>query len=77
MSFEIRLEPCGCTVQQDHDARVHIEYCPKHKSAPDLYEALKVATTRIHNHIRYETGDYRVTLQEELKQGLAALAKAR
>lgn len=38
----IGLEKCGCEIHQDHDARVHIEYCPKHKSASDLYEACKM-----------------------------------
>lgn len=45
-------------------------------AAPDLYEACKVGATRIHNHIRYEHGDYRTMLQRDLKQLLAAIAKA-
>lgn len=36
--------------------------------APKLYEACKVAATRIHNAIRYEKGEYREALQRELKQ---------
>lgn len=37
----IGLEECGCEIHQDHDARVRIEYCPKHKAVGDLYEALE------------------------------------
>ena len=29
--------PCGCAV----DKHYGIHYCPKHKAAPDMYEALK------------------------------------
>ncbi|KKN12482.1 hypothetical protein LCGC14_1016060 [marine sediment metagenome] len=32
---------CGCVIIQDRTADAYIVYCPKHKSAPDLYEALK------------------------------------
>ncbi len=36
--------PCGCQVRQVHipqGERYFIEYCPKHKAANDMYEALK------------------------------------
>jgi len=36
----IKLE-CGCVVIQDRTADACIVYCSLHKSAPDLYEALK------------------------------------
>ncbi|KKN07686.1 hypothetical protein LCGC14_1064590, partial [marine sediment metagenome] len=50
----------------------------KMKVAEDMYEALKVAETRIHNEIRHhpEAGDYRKMLQDELRQVSKALAKA-
>lgn len=32
---------CGCYVAQWGDSSCGIEYCPKHKAAPELYEALK------------------------------------
>lgn len=38
---------CGCKTFIDTDRAslgYQIEYCPKHKSAPDLYEALKSLT---------------------------------
>ena len=34
--------PCGCKVVKDATIPI-IQYCPKHKAAPDLYEALKEA----------------------------------
>ena len=38
-------------------------------AAPRMYEALKVASTRIHNSIRYEpAGEYRVMIQKDLRQ---------
>ena len=46
-------------------------------AAPRMYEALKVASTRIHNSIHYEpTGEYRVMMQKDLKQIEQALAEA-
>ncbi|KKN12478.1 hypothetical protein LCGC14_1016020 [marine sediment metagenome] len=32
---------CGCEIVTDNMGAYEIDYCPKHKSAPDLYEALK------------------------------------
>jgi len=32
---------CGCKLKQLGYVITGIEYCPLHKSAPDLYEALK------------------------------------
>jgi len=53
------------------------EYGFKFAASLVMYEALKTASTRIHNMIRYEKeGEYRITMQRELKQILAALAKA-
>ena len=34
-------EECGCKVVSLFLTGNTIEYCPKHKAAPDLYEALK------------------------------------
>lgn len=70
---------CGCYIEYYEgfkDKQDHIIYCPKHSAAPDMYKALKIAATRIHNHIRYEQGEYREMLQRDLKEILKALAKA-
>jgi len=32
--------PCGCTIEDLGDGSHAINYCPKHKAAPDMYEAL-------------------------------------
>lgn len=32
---------CGCKVVSSFLVGNEIEYCPKHKAAPDMYEALK------------------------------------
>ena len=46
-------------------------------AAPRMYEALKVASTRIHNSIRYEpAGEYRVMIPKDLRQIEQALAEA-
>ena len=71
---------CGCivTVVSPRADGVLLDYCPMHKAALELYEALEVATTRIHNSIRYEpAGEYRAMMQKDLAQGLKALAKAK
>lgn len=44
-------------------------------AAPDLYEELKKAATTIHNMIRGTEGEYRETLQAQLKEILKAIAK--
>lgn len=36
---------CGCRVVGDNAGCYTIEYCPKHKAAPELYEALKLLVT--------------------------------
>ena len=36
-----RTMDCGCIIGQDYDGTLTIRYCPKHKAAPDLYEAAK------------------------------------
>ena len=48
-----------------------------YKASLDMYEALKVADTAIHNSIRYEpAGAYRKQFQQYLIQIREALAKA-
>ncbi len=38
------LVDCGCTTTLWNDGSgIEIEYCPKHKAAPELLEALKLA----------------------------------
>ena len=32
---------CGCKIRYDRGVVYYIDYCPKHKAAPDMYEALK------------------------------------
>ena len=32
---------CGCVVAIDYNNMVQVDYCPKHKAAPMMYEALK------------------------------------
>ena len=67
--------PCGCHVDEMIDESYGITCCPKHKAAPDMYEALKIAEVRIHNEIRRhpEAGDYRKMLQDELRSVLECL----
>jgi len=38
---------CGCEIATDGYDSYEIEYCPKHRSAPDLYEACKEAEKTI------------------------------
>jgi len=73
---EIKTLNCGCEVIEATNGSVMLTYCPKHKVAPDLYEALRHSTTIIHNQIRYEVGEHREYLQKQLKTNLEILAKA-
>ncbi len=36
----LREYECGCKITSDKNYP-SVEYCPKHKSAPDMYEALR------------------------------------
>ncbi len=33
--------PCGCRIDEMANGSLGITYCPKHKAAPDMYEALR------------------------------------
>lgn len=49
---------CGCQVYRIMHSKPNlyrIQYCPLHKSAPDLYEALKVAHREL-LHAQWEDG---------------------
>ena len=35
--------PCGCRIDEMANGSLRITYCPKHKAAPDMYEALGIA----------------------------------
>ena len=51
---------CGCYIEYYEgfkDKPDHIIYCPKHKSAPDLYEALKEITTIEQSNVPYDKYD--------------------
>ena len=41
MTKSKRVMNCGCIVGLDYDGTLKVFYCPKHKAAPELYEALK------------------------------------
>jgi hypothetical protein len=38
-----RAYPCDCRVDVSHDPQGVIRYCPTHKAAPELLEALEAA----------------------------------
>ena len=46
MAELVAFEDCGCVVYKE-PLNCWIEYCPKHASAPKLYEALKYANEEI------------------------------
>lgn len=49
---------CGCRIWiSEYDGKATIHYCPKHKSAPDLYEALKEITTIEQSNVPYDKYD--------------------
>ena len=63
---------CGCFIFKE-DGKVFIEYCPKHKAAPDLYEALKQAKEWIHLQVMVanEVTDYDEATYLKAKEALA------
>ena len=76
------VEECGCYVQQDsyQEEKVRIIYCPKHESAPAMYEALEAISAQFRQpHIREQSITYTrvgVALSQKIKAGEKALAKA-
>lgn len=34
-------QPCGCVLVRNIAGKMSLQYCPKHKAADDMYEALK------------------------------------
>ena len=69
---------CGCVIRQTNTILdFWIDYCPLHKSAPDLYEALKIDLAFLKELIEQYpklANDYRV--QMLITTNEQALAKA-
>ena len=60
-------EYCGCVVIQDQTADAYIVYCPKHKAAPDMYEACRKGLELLSINLE----QYRGTVSELLREALA------
>ena len=41
MDYSYKEYDCGCEIATDNMGAYEIQYCPKHKAAPDMYEALR------------------------------------
>ena len=65
---------CGCLVAVDYNNAVEIVYCPKHRSAPDLYEALKIGKGAVETDLFYHPEDK--VSQIKLRIIVKALSKA-
>ena len=69
--------PCGCCIILETDNSHSISYCPKHKAASEMYEALKLAREAL--TIKLNMPTYREILEFKNKTEpmiLSALAKA-
>lgn len=42
MNWSEKSYECGCEIITDNMGTYEISYCPKHKAATELYEALKI-----------------------------------
>lgn len=58
---------CGCVVAIDYNNMVKVVYCPKHKAAPDMYEALKL----YQQHQKGTRGHYCSECHEAISKALA------
>ena len=72
MSETLVIKACKCMVKKD-DGQVYIDYCPKHKAAPDMYEALEAITGAFNGGLEWMGPDTLTAME----MGKAALAKAR
>lgn len=70
MEYTLGVEKCGCYIQLDRDDNAWIVYCPLHKSAPDLYGALKELMERFNGGVRFP-------LQSTCDKANQALSKAK
>ena len=50
MEFTFKEYKCGCSIDTDNYGDFVIEYCPLHKAAPAMYEALKAITDTLENY---------------------------
>ena len=70
---DIKTLDCGCEVIVATNGSVMLTYCPLHKSAPDLYEALEAITSRL--KLR-SVGSFELPADgKAIKQAELALAK--
>ena len=71
------VEKCGCYVQQDTygEEKVEVVYCPKHKAAPEMYEALKELCANLSMSCSTDYL-YKHNLSLPLSKAQKALAKA-
>ena len=47
----ITLDSCGCGIRCGSADDLFIDYCPKHKTASDMYELLKTISAMPRSHI--------------------------
>ncbi len=73
-----RILKCGCEVEFRYNDVIKdaakIVYCPKHKAAPELYEALKIAESALNLYSGLHPSDKILSKQCEIAD--KALAKA-
>jgi hypothetical protein len=68
--------PCSCRVMQYKDNKAYgIDYCPMHKAAPELSEALENCVHELKLHTT--KGDLAGTMGRIIQQGEKALANAK
>jgi len=58
-----RTMDCGCIVAVDYNGVVQIDYCPKHKAAPKMYEALEAITDQFCKVDKLYTRDIEIISQ--------------
>ena len=59
-------EQCGCHIREEPLWSAQIEYCPKHKAAPAMYEALKLWRAHQQNTYGHYCGDCAKPLEQAL-----------
>ena len=73
MEYTEKELECGCIIMGNSDRELDISYCPKHRAAPDLYEALRAAQAYIARKEMYSGVQDRTGLEVKI---IKALSKA-
>ena len=68
MNYVEKELECGCRIMGNTNRELSLEYCPKHRAAPDLYKALLAVYTDIElQNVEGGSDELNIIVQEALE----------